>query len=81
MLGDRTDPHRFAEWDSLTSRERSGQCMDLIQETIRRFTDMQKALVRKQRSDGQQYALARASVLLRELHEINNKLKEEITNV
>ena len=81
MLGDRTDTHRFAEWDSLTSRERSGQCMDLIQETIRRFTDMQKALVRKQRSSGQQCALANASEILRVLRETNDKLKEEITNV
>lgn len=74
MLGDRTDPHRFAEWDSLTSRERSGQCIDLLQDIERRLMDMQKALVRKERTEGQQCALANASVMLSVLRETNEKL-------
>lgn len=78
MLGDRTDPHRFVGWDELTLNERSGQCVDLIQDITRRLTDMQKALVRKQRTEAQQYALARASVLLSELSTMRETLLEEM---
>lgn len=78
MLGDRTDPHRFAEWDELTMRERSGQCVDLIQDATRRLTDMQKALVRRKRTNPQQFALERTNFVLLELNNIREQLLEEI---
>ena len=78
MLGDRTDPHRFAEWDELTSRERSGQCVDLIQDVTRRLTDMQKALVRRKRTNPQQFALERTNFVLLELNNIREQLLEEM---
>lgn len=74
MIGDRTDPHRFGEWDNMTSRERSGQCIDLLQDIERRLVDMQKALVRKERTKEQQYALANTDVILSMLRKVKEKL-------
>lgn len=78
MIGNRTDPHRFDEWDELTIRERSGQCVDLIQDVTRRLTDMQKALVRRKRTNPQQFALERTNFVLLELNNIREQLLEEL---
>jgi len=78
MIGDRTDPHRFGEWDDLTIHERDGQCVDLLQDITRRITDMQKALVRKKRSNAQQFTLERCNLVLSDLNTIREQLLQEM---
>lgn len=79
MIGDRDDPHRFDAWENMSMTERSGQCIDLLDNVIWRLNEMQKRLVRHQRTQAQNAAMNLVGNIMVDLREARDDLLEDVT--